>query len=62
MNDITPTIFFLLLGFICGFIGWIFGYQLSVNPKLITQCEKALPRDQQCKLIAVPIAKAKGEE
>ena len=48
---------FFFIGLIASsFVGFYLGEQVEhkVAKQLITQCEQNLPRDQHCKLIAVP--------
>ena len=55
MSDLST---FILI-FFFGFLGLLFGYQFGeANAKqAIQECEKELPRNVNCKLIAVPADK-----
>ena len=46
----------ILLTIIIGLsiVGGVFLAELDTSSLLIQECEKSLPRDQHCKLIAVP--------
>jgi len=51
MNDGFITFMFgIILG---AFISWVFTYGVYFNNYII-ECEKELPRNQNCKVIAVP--------
>ena len=48
------TIFSLILILVLSFSVIITEFKLTSVNKLIADCEKSLPRDQYCKLVAVP--------
>lgn len=55
MDDGITFVFFALFVF----IGALFGYNLGASAanKAIAECEKTLPRNVQCTIIAVPVDK-----
>ena len=55
MSDGVTIVFFLLFTF----IGALFGHNIGASPanKAIAECEKTLPRNIQCTIIAVPVDK-----
>jgi hypothetical protein len=58
-------LFFFIGLMASSFVGFYLGEQVEhkVAKQIITQCEKTLPRDQHCKLIAVPVTdKEKSDE
>ena len=55
MNDGITIVFFVLFTFIGALFGHYFG--ASTANKAIAECEKTLPRNVQCTIIAVPVDK-----
>lgn len=55
MNEGITIVFFLLFTF----IGALFGHNIGASTanKAIAECEKTLPRNVQCTIIAVPVDK-----
>ena len=55
MNDGITIVFFALFAF----IGGLFGYNMGQYDakQAIRECEKTLPRNVQCTIIAVPVDK-----
>ena len=55
MSEGITIVFFLLFTF----IGALFGYNIGASTanKAIAECEKTLPRNVQCTIIAVPVDK-----
>ena len=55
MNDGIAIVFFVLFTF----IGGLFGHNIgsSEMKAVIKECEKELPRNVECKIIAVPVNK-----
>jgi hypothetical protein len=55
MNDGITIVFFVVFTF----IGALFGHNIGASAanKAITECEKTLPRNVQCTIIAVPVDK-----
>lgn len=55
MNDGITIVFFLFFTFIGGMIGYSLGKDEA--KEAIATCEKELPRNVHCKIIAVPVDK-----
>ena len=55
MDDKITFLFMLF----CGFIGFLFGHSFGQNEAkmAIEECQKELPRNVNCKIIAVPVDK-----
>lgn len=55
--DVAVTV--VAIAFVA-YIFYLFGLSTVIEP-LIQKCEQNLPRDQHCKLIAVPVTDKLGE-
>ena len=58
LNDMNDGVVFVFIA-VFAFMGGLFGYGMgtSETKAIIKECEKELPRNVECKIIAVPIDK-----
>jgi len=58
----SDTLYGVLIGFIVGVVtvsavAHMPSSKMSIMHEMVKECEKTLPRDQHCKIIALPIDK-----
>lgn len=69
MNSVFEDIMLLLLSVACAVVGTLAGVSHSTiwnqgqeAQKILVECEKNLPRNQHCKLVAIPAERSEVEQ